>query len=338
MPDRKTDDEKVLIDFLRGELTPAEARNVQQRLAGDESFRRLNDDLVNTFAAMKLCPDSQPPEDLVEMTMARIRQVRRTEALLAKEESRRLSLRPTFSLRELTGIAAAMILMAVIFIPMVRQRQKRAVAGRCASNAAQIGTGILAYANANDEYLPGIDSPCKRWLATGGADAFSNSSALYKLIRCGYASPLVFSCPAGGSGSFQVKAGMSDFPDGKFIGYSYQHTRGPQGFRRSDPAVLAVADRMAILADSTPLFVRGRFRPERIRNAVSENHGGAGQNVLYLDSHVEWVERPTVGVRQDNIFLVEGLLEYRGDEVPSGPTDSFLLPAFSDSRRFDHSP
>jgi len=328
----------ALIDFLRGELPPGECRQVQQRLAGDESFKRLHDDLVNTFAAMKLCPESPPPEDLVDMTMARIRQVRRTEALLAREESRRLAVRPTFSLRELTGIAAAVILMAAIFIPMVRQGQRRAVAARCAANVAEIGTGILAYANANNDYLPGIDSPHKRWLAAGSANAFSNSSALYKLIGCGYASPLVFRCPAGGSGSFQVKADMNDFPDGKFIGYSYHHTRGRQGFRRSNRTIIAVADRMAILADSTPVFVGGRFRPDRAENAISDNHGGTGQNVLYVDSHVEWVERPTVGVRQDNIFLVEGVSDYRGDEVPSGPTDSFLLPAFSNLRRFDRSP
>lgn len=86
---------------------------------------------------------------------------------------------------------------------------------------------------------------------------------------------------------------------------------------------------MAILADRNPLFTAGRLRKDRMSRAVSENHARTGQNVLYLDMHVDWTTRPDVGVMGDNIYLSGTRREYVGDEAPVGPTDSFLLPAFS---------
>ncbi len=86
---------------------------------------------------------------------------------------------------------------------------------------------------------------------------------------------------------------------------------------------------MAILADQTPLFADGRFLKDRVRAAISDNHPKS-QNVLYLDGHVLLVDNSSVGVEQDNIFLVKGVYEYEGDETPACPTDTFLLPAHPD--------
>lgn len=332
MTDQRTSDEIRLIDFLRGELSPQERQEVLERLDADDGFRRVHDDIANALEAMRLSGEIDPPEGLVEATIARIGRVRRTEALLAKEEARRPAIWPTFSLRELTAVAAAVILMAAILVPSVRQARRLAGIGQCASQVGQIGSGLLAYANANDDSLPGVDSSERRWLPRDGQSAFSNSNALFKLVRFGYTSPTVFRCPAHGKGSFVVQAGMTDFPADRYISYSYQHTRGPRKLTLSDPVLAAVAEHMVILADSTPIFVDGKFRREKVRFAVSENHRSTGQNVLYLDMHVNWVKSPTVGVHGDNIFLVRGKVDYRGDEAPAEPTDTFLLPTFSGGR------
>jgi len=330
----RTDDEMTLIDLLRDQLPAQRRREVLDRLESDRAFRKLAEDLKNVFAAMDLTGEYEPPEDLADRTLARIRQMRRTEALLAREEARRGAAWPTFSLRELSVAAAAVIIMAVVLVPSVRRARSLAVIGKCASNVGQIGAGMLAYANANDDYLPRADGRSMRWLPLGSGQAFSNSSALYKLIRSGYVSPLAFRCPAGGEGTFRVTADMTDFPAKRYISYSYQHSLGPTTMRRSNPMLARSADKMVILADSTPIFVDGRFRRDRLRYQASDNHGRTGQNVLYLDMHVAWARRPTVGVQNDNIFLVKGISEYRGDEQPSSATDSFLLPTFSGKEQY----
>jgi len=321
-------DESVVTDFLRGELTEEQKAEVQERLDRDEPFRRLHDDVSHTFQALGLLPEVEPPQQLVANTLARIHRTRHTDALLAREESRRMAPRATFSMRELGAVAAALILMAAVFIPSLRQARQMARIGQCASNAGQIGSALMTYASANGERLPSADGNHSRWLPADGEEAVSNSSALYKLVDAGYASPLVFQCPAGPQSSFVVQAGMTDFPADKYVGYSYQHSAG-RTLRSDDPQLLPVADRMAILADSTPVFPNGHFDRRAVTARASENHGGAGQNVLYLDMHTAWSDTPEAGVAGDNIFLAKDVYQYRGVEVPAAPTDTFLLPAYS---------
>lgn len=70
----------------------------------------------------------------------------------------------------------------------------------------------------------------------------------------------------------------------------------------------------------------------------SRNHGGAGQQVLYADSHVDFQKRPTVGLNNDNIYTINlrpgdaaaGMLGLRPIDAPlDGPianTDSYIVP------------
>ncbi len=82
---------------------------------------------------------------------------------------------------------------------------------------------------------------------------------------------------------------------------------------------------MKILADNTPAFVNGVFRPERAE-AVSDNHGGRGQNVLDLTGRVVWAKSNRIGVNDNNIFLADNVTMHLGKEAPASRTDSFLLP------------
>ncbi len=331
MTDTRHDDEIRLIDFLRGELSPAGRKQVTDRLAQDADFKALHDDLANTFAAMDLAVELDPPAHLVEASMTHIARARRTDALLAREEIRRGRWRPTFSLRGLTGVAASFLIMALVLVPSMQQARRVAIQKQCMSHASQIGAGLLSYANTNDDYLPASTHQATRWLPNDGAETVSNSATLFTLVRLGYVSREAFQCPAGKASSFAISADMTDFPQGKHISYSYQHSVGGRRMRLSDPALGEVADRMVILADSSPIFAEGRFNKDKVHALTSENHGSRGQNVLYLDRHVEWVTHPTVGVSGDNIFLAGEITDYTGTEQPTSATDTFLLPAFSGS-------
>jgi hypothetical protein len=120
-----------------------------------------------------------------------------------------------------------------------------------------------------------------------------------------------------------------DFPSATNIHYSYQHTVGPRDLRYTDPALAAVKGKMVILADSTPFFGNGQLQADQAASAASENHNRTGQNVLYLDMHVAWAKDPSAGVNGNNIFLAEGIYNYRGDETPVDATDTFLLPTYT---------
>lgn len=330
MTESETNNQQLLTDYVLGRLAPEARQQLRQRIEGEPELGRLHDNIRNTFSALGLAIEVEPPADLVARTMARIRSARQTDALLAREQlTRRDVIRPTFSIREIAAIAAIVLMIGGIFGVSFREADRRRRRVECAQNVSKIGAAVMSYANRNDGHLPSTMAPGDRWMSTPSQPAASNSRALFRLIADGYLQPPTFQCPAVGGDSFAVKAGMTDFPGGKFVSYSFQHSIGPKGLWVEDKRLGPVRESMAILADSSPVFRDGRFNTEGLARQASDNHDQTGQNVLYLDIHVEFKAQSSVGVGGDNIFLVDGVTQYEGNEKPAGPTDSFLLPAYS---------
>ena len=316
-----------MVDFLLGRCDHQQDQQARQRLLAEPQLRALHDDVKNTFKALDLAPEPQTPPDIVERTLNRVRQDHHIRLLIANQEARRRPIfAPTFSLREAGAVVAAIALIAIVLVPAMRQGRQTALTSECSAQVGRIGTGLQAYAGEHDGQLPVADSRLRPWLGGQSRQAVSNSAALFRMIAANHVSASDFQCPAIGGGAFAVKAGMVDFPAPRFVHYSYQHTIGTM----LDRQMLAPhADRMVILADASPVFEGGQFRPERIHAAASENHERSGQNVLYVDGHVKWSNRPDVGVGEDNIFLAANVMDYTGTEKPDSPTDTFLLPAYS---------
>ena len=93
----KQDERDQLIDFLLGQCEPDVEADIRERLARDDSFRAVHDDIANALGAMSLARDIEAPEDLVPKTLARVRQHEQTNALLAREQLARRAGRPTRS-------------------------------------------------------------------------------------------------------------------------------------------------------------------------------------------------------------------------------------------------
>ncbi|MFO7908326.1 MAG: hypothetical protein R6U98_37160 [Pirellulaceae bacterium] len=330
MTRQRTEDEAKLTDFLNGSCDERLEGEIRRRLAEDEEFRRLHDSMANAFKALDRLPEYEPGEDLTQRTVAKVRQHRRTQELIAREEASRGAFRPTFRLRELAAVAAVLVILGSVMIPAIYKARSAAATDLCAYRMGEIGTGLLTYANGNKGHLPVASTSEQPWLAGNDQPPASNSAALFRLLPSRHvATPQTFQCPAVESGSFAVTAGMTDFPGGQYVSYSYQHAVGDSPLSVHDGTAAEVAEEMAILSDSNPIFEGGRFHPGRTGMLTSANHGHAGQNVLYLDMHVEWKTDAHAGVNGDNIFLADDVREYTGYEKPAGPTDSFLLPAYT---------
>ena len=333
-PEQHARDEQLLIDFLLGRCDRQQAEEVAARLGDDPAFHDLHDRLDRTFSVLNKMPEPAAPADLTERTLAGIDAARRRTAELARTELGGGSSRSTFSMRELAGIAAAIILIVAVIVPIVQQTNERALRSDCRARVGQIGAGAQRYAAANDGLLPGADPTRHRWLATGDEPSASTSAPLFELAKGGFVPVTVFVCPAVGGRPtlYRITSAMTDFPSAMHISYSYQHSLGGRRISINDPALAAVSENMAILSDGTPAFVGNAFRAD-LAHKSSHNHGGDGQNVLYLPGNVSWSGTPAAGVSGNNIFLAEGVEDYEGTETPSNETDSFLLPTFSNPRR-----
>jgi prepilin-type processing-associated H-X9-DG protein len=309
------------MDFIAGRLDARAEDEVRRRLESEPALSLRCESLRRTFAALDMLTSPEPPADLMYRTLDRVKTAGRYHVPVKLQGTGRGVFCPTFSRWELAVVAAVILIMVGILIPSFLGARLRGQRNQCAVQMGQIGSAMHTYALNNNGLLPGVQSDSDRWL--GGEKVASNSAALFKLLSGGYVNrPVDFQCPAVGGASFSLERDMSDFPRAENISYSYHHSIGRQ-------LAMDCADNMAVMGDQTPLFKDNRFRPKLVDSAISENHDRSGQNVWYLDGHVQWAAGPDAGVEGDNIYLVGNIRKYNGDEVPSAPTDTFLLPAWN---------
>jgi hypothetical protein len=83
---------------------------------------------------------------------------------------------------------------------------------------------------------------------------------------------------------------------------------------------------LPIVSDANPLFEGGMFHPELDPNTTNtQAHRSKGQNVLCTDGRFVWRRSPVMA-NGDNIWVVERITAYVGNEVPSAATDAFIVP------------
>ena len=208
---------------------------------------------------------------------------------------------------------------------------------------------------------------------TGNWSNTHPSRSLFLLVIGGGSSPKQFICPSSGdtedplrnvAGSVETAAqpGVNrfDFIGYPHLSYGYQLPYGTKGKPRN-----GMDSRMPLSADKGPYFEsagtdasNGRtldqernsaYTPsfgvsaeevlklptERWRPYNSRNHNGEGEEILFVDSHVEFLQKPIAGVNYDNIYTVQtgyNLLQCMQGEKPDdliGPwtnTDTVIVP------------
>lgn len=252
-------------------------------------------------------------------------------------------------------MALIIALLAALLIPMFLSAHDRAIQARCASRLRQIGRGIEAYANDHKGRLPStrpsLGPRVLPDLTNAGfdqSDPFSPQiptdnvpAAIYLLVRTGHASPKTFICPATGQIADQLAAkgdvARSNFTDvARNLSFGMQNPYGDESALASGfqwmlnglpPSYPLAADRgpapgaatirpLASLVGIIPLAHAGR-------SDNSDNHDGAGQNVLYSDGSVVFRTTPLAGVDNDHIYQTR---DQRLLDSPRDRFDSILLP------------
>lgn len=187
------------------------------------------------------------------------------------------------------------------------------------------------------------------------------TAALFLLLRTQDLVPEVFVCPSsnqekfdyGGSGA--SAASFVNWPGTTAVqnnlSYSYQDpypsvNATSQGFKLNN----SITAEFAVMSDKSPGYTSGTDNVTAVlstsssrdtRQGNSNNHDKDGQNVLYGDGHVEFMQNPFVGVQRDNIFTARtvttttaggstGVFGYNNSTYfktsPYDANDSFLLP------------
>lgn len=277
--------------------------------------------------------DEAVPDNLSKRTLEHIHDAKQRVRFAQQVQALGGSRQVGFQWAELVAVAAIFMIGVSLVWPTMERIRTEARRVACSSNLAVAGQAFGRYASDHQGVLPrGKSQPGAVWWNVGASPSHaddpirSNSAHLYILVKFRYVDADHLRCPDNPSAVSRMDASMHDWPDAPAVSYSYQNQFTVQAIR------LDHLPNMAILADKNPLFVKPSrdavglaYRSEMDPTSPSNFHGRQGQNILTSSGQVIWRTQP-VRPNGDNIWLIQGVSDYLGVEIPATHDDSFLVP------------
>ena len=233
--------------------------------------------------------------------------------------------------REIASIAAVVLLLISITVPMLQNARAQAVRQKCCAHMMGAAIGFSQYGNDHQGNLPAITDPQTNdnWLQSR-----ANSANLFALAKSGFVTLETLSCPGNKNAEVNTKflAG-TNWPDRSGAGYAYQNQLGPirTKWQQTGQSIPVLSDCNPI-ADSSAKHLDNPNFMGMPANMISPSHGGKLQNVLLTDGSVIQLTQPIYN--GDNIWLPRNInpepesakVRLTGREFPVSESDSMLIP------------
>lgn len=331
------------------QLSPADGQRLDARLdppqaqAPPADAARRDQQLEQVLTLLDQWPAEAGDQALVDRTLERIRAAEESQRLT--EQAQMLAagdgagggtLKPGGGFGQVLTVAGVILIAVSLLLPVLAQNQHMAQQIACQTNLKAAGTAIQQYASDHNGLLPRDQiKEGARWWDVGEprdkeGTVHSNAAHLYLLVRKHYISPDKLACPSNPHAHPErMTRQHHDWPSVKAVSYSYQNQY------TAEPIRMDRCPNLGLLADKNPLFVVSQgqvaFDADQRPTAPSRMHRRRGQNMLTADCSVDWTFRPIAhrdnAIEPDNIWLpAEKISHYNGDETPSHPRDSFLVP------------
>lgn len=239
-----------------------------------------------------------------------------------------------FRLADLVSLAATLLLIASVTIPVLGGIRSRSMQAQCNNNMAIAGTAFGTYAGSNRDRLPmataGFGST---WMDVGSTPERSNSSNLFLLVRTKHASIDDLACPTNPDALIEASTdSQMDWRSLDEISYSLR-IMTPEGMKMHDAQQPV---RVVLLSDRSPVTRRIAAKQPVRPEENTPNHNHTGQHVLGLDGSSQWHRDPILD-QGDNLWFPRPIEQIiydvrdrlgilKGTELPSGANDAFVGP------------
>ena len=334
---------QLLFDYCIGLTSEKESIEAEQLISSSAEAAELYAKLQVSLAPLQSLESEPCPDDLAEGTIWRLNNFARSsqlrlQQLLASERDKTVAFKSRFwqNLFETAAAAAVIVFAAGVLIAPLNLARHKSWQQYCQMQLQRIGQAINRYSADNNGELPAVATAAgEPWWKVGyqGKENHSNTRHIWLLPKGGYVEPADFVCPCRSRGKAlqfdlsQVEK-YNDFPARRYVTYSFR-------IRCIKPAKELLPGPQALIADLNPLFERlpddysRPFKLELNKDLLilnSINHNRRGQNVLFCDGGVKFVEMRRIGAAADDIFTLQNTDIYEGIEVPSCEADAFLAP------------
>jgi prepilin-type processing-associated H-X9-DG protein len=315
-----------LVGYLLKALDADSQREVEGYLRTHPEERNRLELLRRALAPLASDPDVEPPPNLWVRTLARVaeHQCRKLPAAPAEPPTQRVAASRR-NWRWVDALVAAGIFLCAVglALPGVNYLWQRHAITACQNNLRLFHASLMGYSDMHGGALPRIEAQGAKSVAGSFVPMLHDAKVLD--------SSVTVSCPSQPTchpADYSVdelerikQRQPQDFNDlartlSGCYAYSLGYFQAGQLF-----GVTRDADaRLPIMADAPP-FRKGAAWP----TGNSTNHGGRGQNVLFLDGSVAFCTTRGVGPDGDDIYLNQHNLLAAG----LGPRDSVLGPSWA---------
>jgi hypothetical protein len=293
--------EENLVGYLLKSLDTETRQQVEASLQTSPELRGRLELLERALAPLAADADTpEPPPGLVLGTLA----------LIAEHQCRKLPPAPPPPrnqvetggrpwLRRADVLVAAMLLVVfggICSSGIVHLWRDYRFRVDCERNLFAIGQGLQTYCDNHDGNFPRVEEQGPRSVAGIFVPILCDSGTLNPRVS--------LICPARGSASLKCRSVQE--LEQLYANDPEEYLREVRKLAGSYAYTLGYRDENGhhgLRCDSGSMLPIMADRLESLQQANSPNHGGDGQNVLFLGGQVIWCTRRTVGINGDDIFV-----------------------------------